>query len=115
MARVKRGNISRKKHQKVLAITKGSRGRVSTCYRQAHQAMLHALSHSYVDRRKKKRDFRALWIQRLNAALEMRNVSYSKFMGLIHKANVLLNRKMLAEIAISEPKALDCILETIKV
>jgi large subunit ribosomal protein L20 len=76
MSRVKRGNVSREKHKKILKLAKGFRGRASTCYRQAHQAVLHALTHSYKDRRLKKRDFRALWITRINAALMDTDVSY---------------------------------------
>ncbi len=103
MARVKRGNVSRKKHKKVLKLTKGFRGSLSKLYRPAKQALLHALSYAYKDRRLKKRDFRALWIARINASLEMKNVSYSKFMGQCKKKNVEINRKILAELAITKP------------
>lgn len=114
MARVKRGNISRKKHQKVLNIAKGFRGRPSKCYRQAHQAVLHALTHSYRDRINKKRTFRSLWIARLNAALDLKGISYSKFIHELNKACIKLNRKVLSELAISEPSTFEYLLENIK-
>lgn len=107
MARVKRGNVSREKHKKILKIAKGFRGRASKCYRQAHQAVLRALTHSYKDRRLKKRDFRALWITRINAALIGKDTSYSRFMNGLKKNNILLNRKMLSELAIFEPDVFD--------
>lgn len=103
--RVKRGNVARKRRKKVLEITKGFQGPLSKLFRPAHQAMLNALSHSYRDRRRKKRDFRNLWIARINAALDPMGISYSKFMGNAGKKEVKLNRKVLSELAITHPNA----------
>ncbi|NQY74729.1 MAG: 50S ribosomal protein L20 [Candidatus Margulisbacteria bacterium] len=114
MTRVKRGNIRRKRHQKVLSRTKGFRGSLSKLYRPAHQVMLHALSYAYKDRRRRKRDFRALWIARISAALKSTDLSYSKFIGLLKKKDIHLNRKMISEIAIQEPGVLTHIIETVK-
>jgi len=107
MARVKRGNVSRKRHKKVLEIAKGYRGAISKLYRPAHQVVLHSLSKMYKDRRLRKRDFRALWIQRINGALSSKGLSYSKFMGALAKNNVELNRKTLSELAIHHPETFD--------
>lgn len=109
--RVKRGNVARKRRKKVLEITKGFQGPLSKLFRPAHQAMLHALSHAYRDRRRKKRDFRKLWIARINAALSASGLSYSKFMGDMGKKDVRLNRKVLSELAISHPKTFDKVVE----
>lgn len=111
MARVKRGNVSRKYHKKILKRAKGFRAGLSKLFRPAHQSVLHALSYAYKHRRQRRRDFRALWIVRLNAALDQNGVSYSQFMGKLHHHQVLLNRKMLSEIAIHHPETL---LEIIK-
>ena len=111
--RVKRGNVARKRRKKVLEITKGFQGPLSKLYRPAHQAMLHALSHAYRDRRRKKRDFRRLWIARIGGALEQLSsgVSYSCFIGTLTKKDVQLNRKVLSELAISHPKAFKDVVE----
>jgi large subunit ribosomal protein L20 len=103
MTRVKRGNVLRKKHKKILKLAKGFRGSMSKLYRPAKQAVLHALSNAYRDRRRKKRDFRSLWIVRINAGLLPHRISYSKFTGECKKKNILINRKMLAEIAHFHP------------
>ena len=113
--RVKRGNVARKRRKKVLEITKGFQGPLSKLYRPAHQAMLHALSHAYRDRRRKKRDFRSLWIARIGGALEQlaSGISYSKFMGQLSKNDVKLNRKVLSDIAANEPYSFRSIIEVI--
>ena len=103
MARVKRGNVARNRRKKVLKITRGSYGSFSKLFRPAHQAMLHALPHMYRGRKLKKRDFRSLWIVRLSAALKPFELSYSKFMNMIVKKEVKLNRKMLSELSIQSP------------
>ncbi len=103
MARVKRGNVARNRRKKVLKITKGFVGSLSKLYRPAHQVMLHALKYAYRDRRRRKRDFRVLWIARINAGLGNVGVSYSKFIGQANKKSVALNRKMLASLAVHEP------------
>ncbi|MBT6120781.1 50S ribosomal protein L20 [bacterium] len=103
MARVKRGNVSRKRHKKILKLAKGFRGSLSKLYRPAHQAVLHALSNSTRDRKRKKRDFRRLWIARINAALGPFSTSYSTFINLLKKKEIEINRKSLSEIAIRRP------------
>lgn len=104
MSRVKRGNISRKRHKKILKLAKGFRASLSKLYRPAHQTVLHALTSSYRDRRRKKRTFKSLWIVRMNANLDELGVSYSKFMGQCRVKNIGLNRKMLADIALNNPE-----------
>ena len=111
MVRVKRGNVARKRRKKVLESVKGYRGGLSKLYRQAHQAMLQAFRHMYVDRRDRKGDFRALWIARINGALTQYGQSYSKFIGNLKNKDVAINRKMLAEIAISEPETFASIVQ----
>lgn len=105
MTRVKRGNVSRKRHKKVLNMTKGFRGAASVLFRTANQRNMKALKNSYVDRRKKKRDFRRLWIARVNAAVRQYGLNYSEFMNGLKKAEIVLNRKSLAQLAISDPQA----------
>lgn len=103
--RVKRGNVARNRRKKVLKLTKGFRGSRSKLFRPAHQAMLKALTNSFKDRRRKKSDFRGLWIARINAALFDTDLSYSKFINLCKNKNIVLNRKMIAEIALRQPTA----------
>ena len=101
--RVKRGNVARNRRKKILKLAKGFRGSLSKLFRPAHQAVLHALRYAYNDRRKKKRDFRGLWIARINAGLTQQGLSYSKFSHMKSQKNVDLNRKVLSELAISDP------------
>nr|BBE24825.1 50S ribosomal protein L20 [Raphidocelis subcapitata] len=103
MTRVKRGNVLRKRHKKVLKMTKGFRGASSLLFRTANQRNMKALRNAYVDRRKKKRDFRRLWIARLNAAVRRYGFNYSEFMHCLKSSSILLNRKTLAQLAISDP------------
>jgi large subunit ribosomal protein L20 len=103
MARVKRGVMVRKRHNKLLAQAKGFRGNRSRNYKVAHEAVMRALSYAYVHRRTKKRDMRRLWIVRINAAARLSGLSYSQFMAGLHSAGIELNRKMLAELAVREP------------
>lgn len=105
--RVKRGNVNRNKHKKVLKLTKGYAGSRSKIFVAAMQGMMHALQRAYKDRRLKKRDMRGLWIQRINAAVREHGVSYSKFMNAITKAGVKMNRKVLAELAVNDKTAFD--------
>ncbi|MGI5857768.1 MAG: 50S ribosomal protein L20 [Tepidanaerobacteraceae bacterium] len=102
MARVKRGVTARKRHKKIIKLAKGYRGPQSKLYRPANQAVLKALSHSYRGRKLKKRDFRKLWIARINAAARSNGMSYSKFINGLKKAGVQINRKMLSEMAIND-------------
>jgi large subunit ribosomal protein L20 len=105
MPRAKRGFKARRRRNRVLKWAKGFRGKRSSCHGIANEAVQHAWMHMYRSRKVKKRDFRALWIQRINAAARALGVSYSKLMGQLNKSGVELNRKMLAEIAISDPVA----------
>jgi large subunit ribosomal protein L20 len=101
--RVKRGVTSHRRHKKLLALAKGYRGRRHTTVKLARLAVLKAGQHAYRDRRRKKREFRRLWIARLNAALRSHGVKYSRFVRAASDKNVLLNRKVLSELAIHEP------------
>ena len=103
MARVKRGNVARKRRKKILKLAKGYRGSHSTLFRTANQQVMKALRYAYRDRKKRKRDFRRLWIARINAACRQHGMSYSKFMGNLKKSNIEINRKMLAQMAVLDP------------
>jgi large subunit ribosomal protein L20 len=103
MTRVKRGNVARKRRKKILKLAKGFRGSHSTLFRTANQQVMKALRSAYRDRKKKKRDFRRLWITRINAAVRQHGMSYSKFIGNLKKAEIEINRKMLAQIAVLDP------------
>jgi large subunit ribosomal protein L20 len=103
MTRVKRGNVSRKRHKKVLNLTKGFRGAASLLFRTANQQNMKALRYSYANRRKKKRNFRRLWITRVNAAIRAYGFNYSEFLHVLKNSNILLNRKILAQFAICDP------------
>lgn len=101
--RIKRGTKARKRRKKVLKLAKGYRGGRSKLFRTAADAVDKALMYAYRDRRARKRDFRKLWIVRINAAVRMYNLSYSKFMNGLKRANISLDRKVLAELAVSDP------------
>jgi large subunit ribosomal protein L20 len=107
MTRVKRGNVARKHRNKILKLAKGFRGSHSKLFRTANQQVMKALRNSYRDRRKKKRDFRRLWIARVNAAARMHGTTYSRLIGGMKKANIQLNRKMLAQMAIQDMAAFE--------
>jgi large subunit ribosomal protein L20 len=102
MAHVKRSVTKRARHRKILAMAKGYRGRASTCYRVAIERVEHGLQYAYRDRRNKKRTFRALWIQRINAAAREHGMVYSEFMHGLTLAGVTLDRKVLADIAVKD-------------
>lgn len=114
MARVKRGNVARKRRKKVLKLAKGFRASLSVLYRQAKPAVFRALGYQYRDRRRRKRDFRQLWIARINGALQETDLTYSVFIHKLSKKNILLNRKMLSEIAIQSPESFQQIVELSK-
>ena len=105
MPRVKRGVTGRHRHRKILKLTKGYRGTKSTLYRRAHEAMLKSLSYAYRHRRERKRDFRRLWIARINAAVRREGLSYSTFIHALHKSGIEMDRKSLADIALRDPAA----------
>ena len=109
MPRAKRGFKARRRRNRVLKWAKGFRGKRKNCHAIANESVQHAWMHMYKSRKQKKRDFRALWIQRINAAARTLGVSYSKLMGKLNKADIQINRKMLAEIAISDPVAFQAI------
>ena len=100
MARVKRGNVARKRRNKILRLAKGYRGAHSRLFRVANQQVIKALRYSYVGRKQKKRTFRKIWITRINAASKLNGLSYSKLIHNFKKSNIELNRKMLAQIAV---------------
>jgi large subunit ribosomal protein L20 len=114
MPRVKRGVAARARHKKVLKAMKGQRGTKHTLYRRAHEAMLKAYSYAYRHRREKKRDMRTLWIARINAAVRAYDLNYSEFMAGLKNANIGINRKALADLAVRDPQAFAKIVETVK-
>ncbi len=114
MARIKGGMNAKKKHKRVLKLAKGYRGARSKQYRVAKQSVMRALEESYTGRKQKKRQFRSLWIARINAAARMNGLSYSKFMYGLKLAEVNVNRKMLSEMAISDPDGFASLVEVAK-
>jgi large subunit ribosomal protein L20 len=103
MTRVKRGAVARKRRRKILKINKGFQGSHSTIFRAANQQMMKALRYAYVDRRKRKIHFRRLWIRRINASSRAYGLSYNQFIYGLKKSKILLNRKVLAQIAVLDP------------
>ena len=114
MARIKGGMNAKKKHKRVLKLAKCYRGARSKQYRVAKQSVMRALEESYTGRKQKKRQFRQLWIARINAAARMNGLSYSKFMYGLKLAEVNVNRKMLSEMAISDPEGFASLVEVAK-
>ncbi len=111
MARVKRGVTSHAKHKKVLKAVKGQWGRRKNTIRIARQAMEKAMQYAYRDRRNKKREFKSLWIQRINAGVRSQGLTYSKFINGLSKSGIKLDRKILAEIAYDNPEAFKTIVK----
>lgn len=111
MTRVKRGNVARKRRKKILKLAKGFRGSHSKLFRTANQQVMKALRNAYRDRRKRKRDFRRLWIARINGAVRAHGINYSQLIGYLKKANILLNRKVLAQMAILDPTSFGKVVE----
>ena len=111
MARVKRGVTGRAKHKKVLKAVKGQWGRRKNTIRVARQAMEKAMQYAYRDRRNKKREFKSLWIQRINAGVRSEGLTYSKFINGLSKSGIKLDRKILAEIAYDNPQAFKTIVK----
>lgn len=114
MTRVKRGYVARKRRKKVLSLTKGFRGSSSILFRPANQRNMKALKYAYRDRRKMKRDFRKLWIARINAATRMSNMTYSTFIHKLKKANIVLNRKLLAQLAVRDQQVFQQLFNTVE-
>ena len=111
--RVKRGNVLRKRHKKILKLAKGFIGARSRIFKVANTAVMKALKYQYRDRRVLKRNMRRLWIVRINATVRAYDISYSKFMNLLKKADIKINRKMLAELAVNEPEAFKTIVDLV--
>jgi large subunit ribosomal protein L20 len=112
--RVKRGIVSRRKHNKLLEQAAGYRGSRSKLVRTAKQAVLQAGSYAYAGRKNRKRDFRSLWITRISEAAKQQDFSYSKFMNKLKKANVTLDRKIIADIIVSDPETFTSLVEMAK-
>ncbi|MFK8040578.1 MAG: 50S ribosomal protein L20 [Rickettsiaceae bacterium] len=113
MTRAKSGVVSKNRHKKILKLAKGYRGRSKNCFRTAIDKVERALKYAYRDRRNKKRDFRALWIQRINAGLRQHGLIYSKFMHSLNLANIDLDRKTLADFAVRQPEIFANIVEQV--
>ena len=111
MARVKRGVTTHARHKKVLKLSKGFRGRSSKCFRIAIQRLEKSWQYAYRDRRNKKRDFRALWIQRINAAARANGLPYSRFINGLLKAGIMIDRKVMADLAVNQPAAFKSLVE----
>ena len=105
MTRVKGGGVRRRRHKKLLKLTKGHQGVRHTLYRRAHESLIHALQYSYAHRKEKKGDMRRLWNIRINAAARINDISYSKLMHGLRLGGITVNRKMLADLAVREPQA----------
>jgi large subunit ribosomal protein L20 len=114
MARVKRGVTARKRHKKVIKQAKGYFGRKSTSFKVANQQVMKSLTYAYRDRRNKKRNFRRLWITRINAGARLNGMNYSTLMNGLNKAEIHLDRKILADIAVNDPAAFTALCEQAK-
>ena len=114
MARIKGATMTRKRRNKVLRLAKGYYGSKSKLFKTAKQAVMKSGNYAYIGRKQKKRDFRRLWIARISAACKMNGINYSTFINGLKKANIDLNRKMLSEIAISDPEAFTALVEKAK-
>jgi large subunit ribosomal protein L20 len=114
MARVKRGTVSRRKHNKLLNATKGYRGTKSKLVKVAKEASLHAGQNAYVGRKVRKQDFRSLWIVRISEAVKNEDMSYSVFINRLKKANIELDRKILSDLVVNDPAAFKHIVETVR-
>ncbi len=114
MARIKGALMTRKRRKKILKLAKGYWGGKSRLFRTANQAVMKSLSYAYVGRKRRKRDFRALWITRISAGCKVNGINYSRFINGLKKANVTLNRKMLSELAVGDPKGFTALVEKAK-
>jgi large subunit ribosomal protein L20 len=114
MAHVKRGVTSHARHKKILKLAKGYRGRAKNCYRVAIEKVEKGLRYAYRDRRAKKRNFRSLWIQRINAGVREHGMVYSQFIGGLEKAGIEIDRKVLSDLAIHQPDAFKALVEKSK-
>ena len=115
MSRVKRGTVSRRKHKKLLGLTKGHRGTKSTLVKVAKESALHAGQYAYQGRKNRKRDFRSLWITRIGEAVKLQGMSYSVFMSRLKKANIELDRIILSSLIVDDPDAFKHVVELAKI
>ena len=113
MARVKRGVVAHAKHKKILKLAKGYKGARSKVYRVAKQTVIKAGQYAYIGRKQRKRQFRSLWITKINAAARLNNMSYSQFMNQLKKADININRKMLADLAMNNAESFSAIVNSI--
>ena len=113
MARVKRGVVAHARHKKILKLAKGYKGARSKVYRVAKQAVIKAGQYAYIGRKQRKRQFRSLWITKINAAARQNNMSYSQFMNHLKKADININRKMLADLAMNNAESFSAIVNSI--
>ena len=114
MSRAKSGVVSHKRHRKIIKMAKGFKGRRKNCFRVAVQAVEKSLQYAYRDRRTKKRNFRSLWIQRINAAARLHGMTYSVFSNGLNKAGIEMDRKVLAELAANEPQAFEAVAKQVQ-
>ena len=114
MPRVRRGKKRKERRKKIMALAKGFKGKRGTSHRVAKQAVMKALRNSYIDRRRKKRDFRRLWITRISAAAKLNGISYSELIGGLDRRGVAINRKILADIAVRDERAFSALAEIAK-
>lgn len=115
MSRVKRGNVARKRRNKILYLAKGFRGSSSKLFRIANQQVMKALRYAYVGRKRKKREFRSLWITRINAAARSQGINYSELINALKVSQVSINRKMLAQLAVSDRNSFNQVLKSITI
>ena len=113
MSRAKSGTVTHRRHKKVLKQAKGYYGARSRCFKTAHQAVWKAGQYAYRDRKQKKREFRAIWIQRINAGVRPHGLSYSSFIGKLKKSGIDLNRKVLADLAMNHPETFDAVVKKV--
>ena len=114
MARVKSGKTTKARHKKILKLARGYWGSKHRLFRPANEAVMHALSYARRDRRRKKRDFRRLWIARINAAARINGISYSRMMNGLKRAGILVNRKVLADLAVSDAQGFSALVSKAK-
>ena len=114
MSRIKMGVTTRRRHKKILEITRGQRATRHSLYKRAHESMLHSLNYAYEHRRERKGDMRRIWISRINAACKANGINYSQFILALKQADFGLNRKTLADMAVKGPEALKHLITTIK-
>ena len=112
MSRIKGGVVAKRRHKRLLKQTKGYWGQRKNVFRRAKETLLRAMENAFIGRKKKKRDFRSLFISRISSACKINNTSYSRFINDLNKSNIKLNRKMLSQLAIFEPKAFETIVKT---